>query len=89
LEFGEQVTGVTESGVKVRFDFVARDPKTGAIRCIECKASDTAPLTPNQARAFPEIGLTGVTIAGAGKPVTPGGTKIPPLTVELIRNPKR
>jgi hypothetical protein len=54
----------------------------------ECKASETAPLTPNQAAAFPEIESRGATIVGAGKPGFPGGTRLPPTRVEIIRNPK-
>lgn len=53
--------------------------------CTECKASDTAPLTKNQAAAFPEIQESGATVVGNGKPGFPGGTQIPPTTVDIIR----
>jgi hypothetical protein len=89
VQFGEELTVVTDSGRKNRFDFVTRDPNTGVVGCIECKASETAPLTTNQTRNFPEVEATGATIVGAGKPGFPGGTRIPPARVEIIRNPKR
>jgi hypothetical protein len=66
-------------------DYLIRDPTTNTIRCIECKSSATAPLTPNQEIAFPEIEEGGATIAGAGKPGFPGGTRIPPTKVEVVR----
>ena len=40
----EQVTVKTQSGVRTRIDLLGRDA-SGAIRCTECKASATAPLT--------------------------------------------
>ena len=73
------------SGAKTRLDYLFRDPTTNAIRCVECKASETAPLTPNQEAAFPEIESSGATIVGAGEPGFPGGTIIPPTRVEVIR----
>ena len=53
--------------------------------CIECKASDTAPLTKNQKKAFPEISESGATIVGKGKDSFSGGTKIPPTNVIISR----
>ena len=44
-ELAAEVTAQTSSGVKTRLDFMTRDPTTGTIGCIECKASATAPLT--------------------------------------------
>ena len=44
LEVGPQLTLETSSGKRTRMDFVTRDPTSGEIRCIECKASETAPL---------------------------------------------
>ncbi|ESQ90232.1 hypothetical protein ABAC460_10815 [Asticcacaulis sp. AC460] len=79
-----EITVVTRSGVKTRLDVVSRDTK-GNIVCTECKASNTAPLTGNQTVAFPEIGQTGATVVGKGKPGYPGGTQIPPTTVEVVR----
>jgi hypothetical protein len=84
---GQQITIETESGVRTRLDFLTQDPLTGEIGCIECKASPTAPLTGNQTLAFPEIGESGGTIVGAGKPGFPGGMQIPPTPVEIIRGP--
>jgi len=57
---------------------------TGEIGCIECKASPTAPLTGNQTLAFPEIGESGGTIVGAGKPGFPGGMQILPTAVQIL-----
>lgn len=42
----EQVTVKNQRGVRTRIDFLGRD-SSGAIRCTECKASATAPLTKN------------------------------------------
>ena len=85
LEIGPQLTLETPSGARTRLDFVTRHPTSGEIRCIECKASETAPLTRNQREAFPEIGAEGATVKGAGKPGFPGGTSIPPTNVEIMR----
>jgi len=85
LEVGPQLTLETPSGRQTRIDFVTRHPTSGEIRCIECKASETAPLTRNQREAFPEIGTAGATVKGAGKPGFPGGTYIPPTNVEIMR----
>ena len=81
-----QVTVKTASGVKTRLDYGTVDK--GTIECIECKASATAPLTANQALAFPEIAKTGAVVVGKGKPGLPGGTVIPPTTVKVVRPPK-
>jgi hypothetical protein len=59
------------------------------IACVECKASETAPLTRNQKRAFPEIEQSGGRIMGKGKPGFPGGTQIPPTRVEILRPPQK
>jgi hypothetical protein len=65
VEKANEVTAQTMSGAKTRLDSLVRDPTTNAIRCIECKSSETAPLTPNQEAAFPEIESSGATIVGA------------------------
>lgn len=88
VEVGSQITLETKSGVRVRPDFLTRDPETGAIGCIECKASDSAGLTINQRTGYPEIRTSGATVVGAGKPGFPGGTRLPPTDVEIVRNPK-
>ena len=85
LEVAPQISIGTESGVTTRLDFLTRDPLTGEIGCVECKSSLTAPLTTNQALAFPEIEQSGGTILGIGKPGFPGGTQIPPTAVTIIR----
>ncbi|HHS7810313.1 S-type pyocin domain-containing protein [Pseudomonas putida] len=87
-ESGQQVTIKTESGTRTRLDMIGRDAN-GDIACVECKASDTAPLTRNQKRAFPEIELSGGRIMGKGKPGFPGGTQIPPTRVEILRPPQK
>ncbi|PMQ05830.1 hypothetical protein PseAD21_28795 [Pseudomonas sp. AD21] len=83
-ESGQQVTIKTEGGTRTRLDMIGRDAN-GDIACVECKASDTAPLTRNQKRAFPEIEQSGGRIMGKGKPGFPGGTQIPPTRVEILR----
>lgn len=86
-ESGQQVTIKTESGTRTRLDMIGRDAN-GDIACVECKASETAPLTRNQKRAFPEIEQSGGRIVGKGKPGFPGGTTIPPTRVEILRPPQ-
>jgi RHS repeat-associated protein len=85
IEVGAQITIKTESGISTRLDFMTKDPFTGKLNCIECKASQTAPLTINQAAAFEEIAKSGGTITGAGKLGFPGGTSLPPTIVDIIR----
>lgn len=80
----DQVTVKTQSGVKTRIDIVGRD-SNGNIVCTECKASATARLTKNQAAAFPEMQKSGAVVVGKGKPGMPGGTRIPPTTVNIVR----
>lgn len=87
-ESGQQVTIKTESGTRTRLDMIGRDAN-GDIACVECKASETAPLTRNQKRAFPEIEQSGGRIMGKGKPGFPGGTQIPPTRVEILRQPQK
>jgi hypothetical protein len=87
-ESGQQVTIKTESGTRTRLDMIGRDAN-GDIACVECKASETAPLTRNQKRAFPEIEQSGGRIMGKGKPGFPGGTQIPPTRVEILRPPQK
>lgn len=83
-EVGREVTAKTKSGVRTRFDMLGRDAD-GNISCVECKSSDTAPLTRNQKLAYPEIEESGAVVVGKGKPGFPGGTVIPPTRVEIVR----
>jgi hypothetical protein len=83
-ETGREVTVKTKSGTRTRIDMVGREPD-GSISCVECKSSDTAPLTPNQKVAFPEIEESGAVVVGKGKPGSPGGTEIPPTKVDIVR----
>lgn len=80
----QQVTVRTSSGVRTRLDALGRDA-AGTIRCTECKSSATAPLTKNQEAAFPEIQQSGAIVVGRGKSGFPGGTQLPPTTVDIIR----
>ncbi|MGA2404327.1 MAG: hypothetical protein ABSG91_21935 [Syntrophobacteraceae bacterium] len=84
LIISQQIT-IRTGGVRTRVDFVTRDPLTGEIGCIECKASSTAPLTKNQKVAFPDIEQSGGRIVGKGKPGFHGGMQIPPTEVKIIR----
>jgi RHS repeat-associated protein len=86
----EQVTLKTQSGVKTRVDAVSKKT-SGEVRLQEAKSSATAPLTKNQKLAHPEIEKSGATVVGKGKPEYPGGTRIPPTKVEVVRpnEPKR
>jgi hypothetical protein len=83
-DVAEQITVKTKSGTKTRLDFVSKDAN-GDVKCTECKASGSAPLTKNQQAGFPEIEQSGATVVGKGKPGFPGGTEIPPTKVDIIR----
>ncbi|MFJ7798586.1 S-type pyocin domain-containing protein [Pseudomonas sp. NPDC096950] len=83
-ESGQQITVKTQSGIRTRLDMIGRD-STGEISCVECKSSETAPLTRNQRSGFREIEQSGGTIVGKGKPGFPGGTTLPPTRVEISR----
>jgi hypothetical protein len=85
LPVGPQITIKPPVGPKVRLDFLVRDPAKEGFRCIDCKSSPTAPHTPNQKKSYPEIEQSGGVIVGKGKPGFPGGTKIPPTKIEIIR----
>jgi hypothetical protein len=89
LETAPQVTVKTENGTTTRLDFVTRDPETGEMGCVECKASPSARFTPNQLSGFPEISKSGGTIVGKGKPGFPGGTKLPAKAVRVMRDPDK
>ncbi|MFM0492080.1 hemagglutinin repeat-containing protein, partial [Paraburkholderia graminis] len=83
---GQQVTIKTSDGTRTRVDIMTRD-ENGTIGCVECKSSQTAPLTPNQAVAFPQIESEGGVIVGKGKPGFPGGTVLPPTKIDIVRPP--
>jgi RHS repeat-associated protein len=80
-----QITVKTNSGTKTRIDVVGKDKKTGDVKLTEAKSSKTANLTKNQKKAFPEIEKSGGTVSGKGKGNFPGGTKIPPTKVDVVR----
>ncbi|MDP8100094.1 hypothetical protein QJU32_09600, partial [Pasteurella atlantica] len=80
----QQVTLKTSSGIKTRIDFISKG-KTGEVKCIECKSSQTAPLTKNQRKAFSEIEKSGATVIGKGKDGFDSGTIIPPTKIEIVR----
>ena len=84
-EVAGQMTLKTDNGTKTRVDFLTRDPASGVIGVVEAKGSPTAPLTPNQRTAFPEIERSGATVVGEGKPGFPGGMRIPPTKVQIER----
>jgi RHS repeat-associated protein len=80
----QHVTMKTQSGVKTVMDVVSKDA-SGETVLQEAKSSATARLTPAQKAAHPEIAKSGATVVGKGKPGFPGGTKIPPTTVQVVR----
>jgi RHS repeat-associated protein len=83
----QNVTVRTQSGVRTQIDVVSTNA-AGDIALREAKSSATAGLTPNQAAAHPDIANTGATVVGRGKPSYPGGTQIPPTTVQVVRPPQ-
>jgi RHS repeat-associated protein len=80
----QNLTLKTESGVKTVMDVVSKDGAGNTV-LQEAKSSATAPLTNAQKAAHPEIAQSGATVVGKGKPGFPGGTKIPPTTVQVVR----
>lgn len=80
-----EITVKTDGGTKTRLDAIGYDKKTGEIRIQEYKSSDTAPLTKNQKKGFPEIETSGAEIVGKGKGEFSGGKKIPPTKIDIIR----
>jgi hypothetical protein len=74
-----------ESGTKTRVDAIGVDDATGQPALGEFKSSETADLTKNQAKAYPEIERSGGVVVGAGKPGFPGGTEIPPTGTTVLR----
>lgn len=60
--------------------------RNGNVVIQEYKSSLTAPLTNNQARAFPEIFENGGVVVGNGKGIFTGGYQIPAGTeVKIVR----
>jgi|GEM_PF-6962188 len=80
----QNITVKSQKGNKTQIDIVSKKPD-GSVRLQETKASQIAPLTKRQKIAHPEIEETGGTVVGKGKPGFPGGTKIPPTKVEVVR----
>ena len=80
-----QVTIKVKDGTKTRMDFVSIED--GNIKLTEAKSSATAPLTPNQKTAHPQIEQYGGTIKGNnGNNIgLPNGTEIPPTKVDIVR----
>lgn len=81
----QQLTIETKSAVKVKVDIAGKAKGTNKVKLTEMKTSQTAPLTKNQKIGYPEIAKSGGVVKGKGKPGFPGGTKIPPTKVQIIR----
>ena len=79
----EQLSIKADNGVTVKLDIAFKD--NSAVKLTEAKSSATAPLTKNQKTGFPSIEQSGGTVVGKGKPGFPGGTRIPPTKVEIVR----
>src|SRR5262249_11017117 len=87
IDYGEQVTVELPSGRRIRPDFLTRDPTTGKLGCIECKAGETPKLSENQKKGYPEFAESGGVVKGQGKPGFSGGMTLPPIEYELWRKP--
>jgi membrane-bound inhibitor of C-type lysozyme len=79
----EQITVKTNQGTKTRLDFVGIEGDTVVLT--EAKSSAGARLADAQRTAFPEIEKGGATVLGRWKGEFPGGTKIQPTKVDIIR----
>ena len=80
-----QVTIEAADGTRTKVDFVQKND--GKVTLTEAKGSQTAPLTPNQKKAHPQIEQSGGTVRGnKGSSIgLPNGEKIPPTKIEIIR----
>jgi filamentous hemagglutinin len=85
----EQVMVKTQSGIRTVLDFLGVESSSGIVQATEAKSSLTAPLTPAQAAAHPEMAASGATVVGQGKPPFTGGTVIPPTEVKVVRPPEQ
>ena len=83
-DVGTQITVQTPTGTRGRIDIVTRDSE-GRIECIECKASETAPVRDKQQLFFDDLKEFGGTIMGKGKPTFEGGLPIPPTPMQIDR----
>lgn len=83
----QEITIKTKSGLKPRVDIAGFSKKTGKLQLTEAKGSLKAPLTKVQKKAYPEIEKYGGVVVGKGKPGLPGGTKIPPTKIKIVRKP--
>ena len=87
-DFQREITIKVETprgDVRIRVDGIGINPDTGKVEILEYKSSDTAPLTPNQRKAFPYLEQNGGTIVGDGKGIFTGGETISPTRVEVER----
>lgn len=76
----------TPADFRVRVDTVGTEPGTGDIQLLEGKASETAPLTPNQQAGYPLIQQNGgIVVGNGGGAAYPAGTVIPPTPVQVFR----
>lgn len=80
-----QVTLRTQSGRKIKMDFMGLHPPNDQIGTVEVKGSDTARVRKSQRETHEEIEKSGATVVGKGKPAFPGGTVIPPTKTRVVR----
>mgnify|MGYP003300532848 CR=1 FL=1 len=80
-----QITIEAADGTKTRVDFIQNED--GKLKLIEAKSSQTAPLTPNQKIAHPQIEQSGGIVRGKkGESIgLPNGERIPPTKVKIVR----
>jgi RHS repeat-associated protein len=78
------VLGGSETNVEV--DVFKQSKLTGKFRLLDAKATAKAPLTKLERAQYPNIEKFGGEIVGRpGASVFPGGTVVPPTTVEIVR----
>ena len=68
---------MSSQGTKIRVDAIGTDKPTGNIVIQEYKSSETASLTKNQIKGFPELQIGGGSVVGKGKGIFKGSTPIP------------
>lgn len=78
-----QVVLEVPDGTIVRIDFIAKS-RNGRLVLHEAKSSATAPLTPNQKVAFPQIEKYGAIVLEPAGPL-PAGTQLSPARIRIQR----
>ena len=89
IDVEAQISIRTNENTRIRADALAVNGLTGELEIFEFKSSETAPLTKNQSKGFPELYQGGGIVIGKGKGIFTRGYYIPKGTVVKIRRPTK